>query len=76
MIFMKNLINLISWWGHIPRKYILVIRYMAAKHKMKSQKDITDKVTELVNSIGDNHKEYGLLRTMIQNGHLDSLFIQ
>lgn len=57
-----------------PAKIYFCYSLYGDKTQDEIAKDITDKVTELVNSIGDNHKEYGLLRTMIQNGHLDSLF--
>ena len=72
--------NLFDQFDFLMRLYPAKIHFCYSVYGDKTQNeianDITSKVTKLVNTIGDNHKVYGLLRTMIQNGHLNFLFIK
>lgn len=72
--------NLFDQFDFLMRSYPAKIHFCYSLYGDKTQDEIendtTFKVTKLVNTIGDNHKQYGLLRTMIQNGHLDFRFIK
>lgn len=71
--------NLFDEFDILMRLYSVNIHFCysvyGGKNKDEVAKDITNKATELINSYGDNHQAYGLLRSMIQKGHLFFDFI-
>jgi len=66
--------NLFDEFDILMRRYSLKIHFCYSVYGGKSIDEVaqetTNRVTELINTYGDNHQTYGLLRSMIQKGHL------
>ena len=72
--------NLFDEFEFLMRIYKAKIHFCfstyAGKTKDEVAEETTSRVTELINYFGDHHKSYGLLRSMIQKGHLLFDFIE
>lgn len=72
--------NLFDEFDILMRLYSVKIHFCYSLYDGKTREEVaeetTDRVTRLINSFGDNHKTYGLLRSMIQKGHLFFDFIE
>ena len=72
--------NLFDEFDILMRMYKVTIHFCFSTYNGKTKDEVaaetTDRVTELINCYGDNHKTYGLLRSMIQKGHLLFEFIK
>ena len=66
--------NLFDEFNILMRLYTVTIHFCFSLYDGKTREQVaeetTNRVTMLINSFGDNHKEFGLLRRMIQQGHL------
>ena len=71
--------NLFEYFEFLMRSNSARIHFCYSVYGNKTREevaeDLTIKVTNLINKFGDNYKTYGLLRSMIQKGHLDFLLI-
>lgn len=72
--------NLFDEFDVLMRMYEVKIIFCFSTYGGKTKEEIaeetTDRVTKLINRFGDNHKTYGLLRSMIQKEHLIFKYIE
>ena len=72
--------NLFDEFDILMRVYKVTIHFCFSTYGGKSRDEVeietTSRVAELINHFGDTHKTYGLLRSMIQKGHLKFDYIK